>query len=133
MNWDIILSILGTGGVLTTLNWVINFRERKQKSVLDKDDIYRLMAEKDNHIILEQHEKNRIILNKLAEMEEVLYVLVRCKHWDDCPARTKLHEYKESCRYQKNRQSDLEQKGFRFPRDQTGRDCGAEDRDGQPP
>ena len=55
MNWDIILSILGTGGVLTTLNWVINFRARKLACVLDKDDIYRLMAEKVNHIILDNH------------------------------------------------------------------------------
>lgn len=133
MNWDIILAMLGTGGVFTLFNWVVNLKAKRRKSVLDKDDISRLMAERDNELILKQHEEKRDILERLSDMEEVLYKLVRCKHYDTCPARYKLQEYKANDRYRYNRQSSLEQKGFRYPRDNPVKPGGVDNPDGQPP
>lgn len=127
MNWDVLLTMLGTGGLFTLLNWVISLKAKRRKSVLDKDDISRLMAERDNQLILKQFYEKRDILEKLSALEEMLYLLVRCKHYADCPARRKLQEYKANPQYQRNRQSDLEQKGFRYPRDNPvepdGTDC----------
>ena len=133
MNWDTILAMLGTGGLVAFVNWLINLKATRRKSVLDKDDISRLMAERDNETILNLYDENRNILEKLASLESMLYKLVACKHYADCPARYELQEYKTNNRYQYNRQSDLEQKGFRRPRDRPEQSGGVDCPDGQPP
>ncbi|RHO73422.1 hypothetical protein DW083_06130 [Parabacteroides sp. AF48-14] len=133
MNWDIILTMLGTGGIFSLFNYLINLKAKRKKSVLDKDDISRLMAERDNELILKQFYEKRDILEKLSALEEMLYQLVRCKHYYDCPARYKLQEYKANLQHQRNRQPDLESKGFRYPRDNPVESGGVDCPDGQPP
>ena len=115
------------------VNWLINLKVSRQKARMDKDDVSRHMAARDNETIIELYDKNRDILERLAALEEALYKLVRCKHYDTCPARNKLQEYKESYRYQRNRQSPMEQKGVRYPRDNPVQPGDAGDPGGQPP
>lgn len=117
MTWDTLFAMLGTGGLVAFIDWLIKLKVTRKKSVLDKDEISRIMADRDNETILKLYDENRNILEKLSILEEMLYQLVRCKHYDDCPARYKLQEYKANFQYQRNRQLDLEQKGQRYPRD----------------
>lgn len=133
MNWDTILAMLGTGGLVAFVNWLINLKAVRRKSVLDKDEISRLMAERDNETILKLYNENRNILEKLASLESMLYKLVACKHYDDCPARYELQEYKAKLQYQRVRPSTMEQKGFRHPRDNPIEPGGVDSPDGQPP
>lgn len=133
MNWDTLLAMLGTGGLVAFINWLINLKATRRKSVLDKDDISRLMAERDNETILKLYNENRNILEKLASLESMLFKLVVCKHYADCPARRELQDYKANIRYQHIRPSTMEQKGFRHPRDNPIEPCGDVSPAGQPP
>lgn len=122
MSWDTLLAMLGTGGLTAFVSWLVNLKATRLKSVLDKDDISRLMAERDNETILKLYNENRNILEKLASLESMLYKLVACKHYDTCPARCELQEYKASICYQRNRQPRVAKKGERHPRDHPGFD-----------
>ena len=133
MDWNVMLAVVGTGGLAGLINWLINLKVSRRKAELDKDDVSRHMAERDNQTIVELYDRNRDILERLAALEEVLYKLVRCKHYDECPARNRLQEYKANLRYQRNRQPAMEQKGVRYPRSNTGKDAGFPDTDSRPP
>ena len=133
MEWNTLLAMIGSGGLVGFVNWLINLKVSRQKARMDKDDVSRHMAARDNETIIELYDKNRDILERLVALEEALYKLVRCKHYDTCPARNKLQEYKESYRYQRNRQSPMEQKGVRYPRDNPVKPGDAPDSAGQPP
>ncbi|SEF86185.1 hypothetical protein [Parabacteroides chinchillae] len=133
MNWDLLLSMLGTGGLVAFVNWLINLKATRRKSVLDKDEISRIMAERDNETILNLYNENRNILEKLASLESMLYKLVVCKHFDTCPARYELQNYKQNNKYQRARQSTVEQKGKRYPRDNPVQPGKVDNPDGQPP
>lgn len=133
MSWETLLAMLGTGGLVAFVDWLIGLKTKRKKSVLDKDDISRLMAERDNETILKLYDENRNILEKLASLESMLFKLVACKHYANCPARYELQEYKANLQYQRNRPSGMEPKGFRFPRDHPGFDSGTGSSAGQPP
>lgn len=110
------MAMIGSGGLVGLVNWLVTLKVSRRKAEMDKDDISRHMAARDNETIIELYDKNRNILERLAALEEMLYKLVRCKHYDECPARNRLREYQENFRYQRNRQPPMEQKGFRYPR-----------------
>lgn len=133
MTWDTLLAMLGSGGLVAFINWLIRLKAVRRKSVLDKDDVSRMMAERDNETILKLYNENRNILEKLASLESMLYKLVACKHYDNCPARRELQEYKTNLCQQRSRPSGMEPKGFRFPRDHPDEPCGVDNPDRQPP
>lgn len=133
MNWDTLLAMLGSGGLVAFVNWMISLKAVRRKSELDKDDVSRLMAERDNETILKLYDENRNILEKLASLESMLYKLVACRHYDHCPARYELQEYKANLFSQRSRPSGMEPKNFRYPRDRPGEPGGDQDSDGQPP
>lgn len=116
MDWNTLLAMIGSGGLVGLVNWLVQLKVSRRKAEMDKDDISRHMAARDNETIIELYDKNRDILERLAALEEMLYKLVRCKHYDECPARNRLQEYKANYRYQRNRQPPMEQKGVRYPR-----------------
>lgn len=133
MNWDTLLAIFGSGGLAAIASWLVNLKVTRRRSVLEKDDVSRLMAERDNETILNLYNENRNILEKLASLESMLYKLVACKHYDTCPARCELQEYKANIRYQRNRQPRVAKKGHRHPRDHPGFGGDPDHPDGQPP
>lgn len=128
MNWGALFDYLGAGGgLLVAVNWIINFPVLRRKTRLDKDDMSRLIEEREDEFREKQHADKLEILIRLSELENILFLLVRCKHYDACPARYKLQEYKANLQYQRNRQPDLHQKGFRFPRDNPTESRGPDD------
>lgn len=133
MNWEMIISMLGTGGLVAFIDWFIRLKVVRKKSTLDRDDILRLMVERETAFSNKLHENKIETLARLSSLEELLFQLVRCKYYRDCPARYKLQEYRENLQYQRNRQPDLEQKFFRHPRDNPIESGQAHDPDGQPP
>ena len=48
MDWNIVLAMIGTGGLAGLVNWLINLKVNQSKARLDQDDIFREMAEKNN-------------------------------------------------------------------------------------
>ena len=46
MDWNIVLAMIGTGGLTGLVNWLINLKVNQSKARLDQDDIFREMAEK---------------------------------------------------------------------------------------
>lgn len=133
MDWDTLLPMLGSGGLVGLLNWLFTLRTRLRQNRLDKEELSRIMQAKDNQTILELYDKNRDILARLAGLEEMLFKLVRCRHYATCPARHKLQQYKESYRRPRNRQSPLEQKGVRYARSDTRKEAGFPSADVGPP
>lgn len=51
MDWNIVLAMIGTGGLTGLVNWLINLKVNQSKARLDQDDIFREMAEKNNQFI----------------------------------------------------------------------------------
>lgn len=133
MTWDTLLAILGSGGLITLINYLISLKTLRRKSTLNKDDVSRLMAQRDNETILKLYNENRNILEKLASLESMLYKLVACRYYDNCPARRELQEYKANLCQQRNRPSGMEPKGFRLPRDHPDQPGTANHPDRQPP
>lgn len=133
MDWNTLFAMIGSGGLVGLINWLVNFKTNRRRAELDKDDVSRHMAARDNETIIELYDKNRDILERLSALEEMLYKLVRCKHYDTCPVRHKLQEYKESNRFQRNRQSWMEQKGIRYPRSNPTKETGMDADTARPP
>lgn len=133
MTWDTLLAMLGTGGLVAFIDWLIRLKVTRRKSVLDRDDISRLMAEHEDEFRKKQYADKIEILIRVSELEEMLFQLVRCKYYDTCPARHKLQEYKANLQYQRNRQPPMEQKGVRNPRDNPVEPRNVDNPDGQPP
>ena len=116
--------MVGSGGLAGLLNWLLTLRTRLRQNRLDKEELSRIMQTKDNQTILELYDKNRDMLARLAGLEELLFKLVRCRHYATCPVRHRLQQYKESYRCPRNRQSPLAQKGVRYARSNTRKDAG---------
>lgn len=134
MDWNSLLALLSGGGLVTLINWFVGFKTQKRKSALDKDDISRMMAERDNETILKLYEDKRDILEKLSQLEAMLYKLVACKHFDDCPARCQLQNYKQTYYSRAMRgQSAMGEKSARRARDSTVVTGDSDGPDGQPP
>lgn len=133
MDWNTLLAIIGSGGLVGLVNWLVTLKVNRRKAELDKDDVSRHMAARDNETIIELYDKNRDILGRLSALEELLYKVVRCKHYDSCPVRHKLQEYKESYRFQRNRQPPVEQKGFRYARSNPTKETGMDTNAARPP
>lgn len=133
MDWNTLLAMIGSGGLVGLVNWLVTLKVSRRKAELDKDDVSRHMAARDNETIIELYDKNRDILERLAALEEMLYKLVRCKHYDTCPARNKLQEYKANYRYQRNRQPPMAEKGFRYARSNPAKETDACDSPARPP
>lgn len=108
-------------------------RLNKARAVSDTRDVWQQIAESNNEALLKQNEQIQKLREAVANLEAVLYKLVVCKYYDTCPARHIVQEYKTKYHNKRNRQSQMEQKGFRLARDSPGGDSDNAGTDGQPP
>ena len=61
MDWDTLFNYLGTGGgLIVLLNWMANLPLLRRQKRLEKDDVSRHMAEKDNETILKLYDEIRL-------------------------------------------------------------------------
>ena len=141
MDWNIVLAMIGTGGLTGLVNWLINLKVNQSKARLDQDDIFREMAEKNNQFIaqlINDKEEWQKQCNTLSERFALLERLIveevkRCRSYDTCPVRIRLQKYKGDNYLQRNRPPRVGQKGHRHPRDNPVEPGDAAGADRQPP
>ena len=134
MEWGTLLEYLGTGGgLMVILNWVVKIPVLRKKIKLDKDDVSRHMAEKDNQTILQLYDNVRTLQEQVSRLEAALSKLVICPMWNNCPARLLVQDYKRKYFYPPKGQPRVERKGQHIPRDNPVEPGESDDTDGQPP
>lgn len=134
MDWDALFNYLGTGGgLIVLLNWLAGLPLLRRKNKLEKEDVSRRMAERDNETIIQLYEEVRTFQERLAAVEGCMARMVVCPIYDRCPARDLVSEYKRKYYYPKGRQPPMAKEGVRRPRSNTGKDAGIPDTDRQPP
>ncbi len=133
MDWGALFDYLGAGGgLLVILNWIVGLPVLRKKSKLDKDDVSRHMAEKDNQLIIELFDEIRGFQERMARLEGCVAKIVVCPIYDRCPARPIVQEYKRKY-YYPQRGNISEQKGVRPARDNTAEPGGDTDTGIEPP
>lgn len=134
MDWDALFNYLGTGGgLIVLLNWIAGLPLLRKQKRLEKDDVSRHMAERDNEVILKLYDEIRDFQARMSRLEGCIAKIVVCPMYDRCPARPLVQEYKRKYFYQRTGQSRVEQKGQRYPRDNPVQPGDAPDSAGQPP
>lgn len=134
MDWDALFNYLGTGGgLIVLLNWIANLPLLRKRRRMEKDDVSRLMAEKDNQTILELYDQMREFRAGMFRLEGILEKLIACPYWERCPARVLVQDYKRKHYHREAGQPRMEPKGKRYPRDNPVCYSDASDTDGQPP
>lgn len=125
MDWDALFNYLGTGGgLIVLLNWLAGLPLLRKKKSLEKDDVSRQMAARDNETILRLYDEVRSFQERLAAIEGCMARMVVCPYYGHCPARDLVQDYKRKYYHPKGRQPPVAEKGFRRPRSNTGKDAG---------
>lgn len=134
MDWDTLFGYLGTGGgLIVLLNWMANLPLLRRQKRLEKDDVSRHMAEKDNETILKLYDEIRNFQVRMSRLEGCVAKIVLCPMYDRCPARPVVQDYKRRYFYPESRQSPVGQKGKRHPRDNPVTAGPSDGSAGQPP
>ena len=134
MDWDALFNYLGTGGgLIVLLNWLAGLPLLRRKQKLDRDDVSRQMAARDNETIIRLYDEVRTFQERLAAIEGCMAKMGVWPIYGRCPARDLVSEYKRKYYYPKGRQPPVAEKGFHRPRSNTGKDTGIPDTAGQPP
>ena len=139
--WDILRELGNYGFGFWGLILFFQMR-RLKKAELTRDtvNVYKDIAESNNDTLEKLSERNqkqddKIILleKKISACLEVFTCMEECKSYAVCPARPVVQDYKSKYFRTTYRQSSLEQKGFRRPRDRPSEPGGVDNPDGQPP
>lgn len=134
MDWGALFNYLGTGGgLIVLLNWLAGLPLLRRKNRLEKDDVSRRIAEKDNETIVNLYDEIRDFQARMSRLEGCIAKIVVCPVYDRCPARTLVQDYKRRYFYPGGRQSPVGQKGERHPRDNPVAPGLANSPAGQPP
>ena len=133
MNWDIIIAVLSSSGLTTLFSWLFNRKKMVARTRLDRDDIAREMREKDGETIQQLFDENKEMFKEVLAIKRLILKMVACKYYTQCPARYELQDYKQKYFNTQSGQSHMEQKGFRYPRDNPTKPGGTDDSGGQPP
>lgn len=132
--FDILRELVNNGfGIWGIIMFVQMRRYKKAELTRDTVAVYQKIAESNNETLLKQNEKIILLEEKVSRFLAVVTRMEACKHYAACPARPVVQDYKRKYFPAPCRQSDLEQKGFRRPRDRPSEPGGVDDPDGQPP
>ena len=134
MDWDALFGYLGTGGgLIVLLNWIAGLPLLRRKNRLEKDDVSRHIAEKDNETILKLYDEIRDFQVRMSRLEGCIAKIVVCPVYGRCPARTLVQDYKRRYFHPAGRQPPVGQKGERHPRDNPVAPGPSDGSAGQPP
>lgn len=139
--FDIARELVNNGfGIWGIVMFVQMRRLKKAEIARDTISIYKDIAESSNQTLEKLSERNqkqdaKIILleEKISKFLSVITRMEECRHYAACPARPVVQDYKRKHFHATVRQSKLEQKGIRYPRDNPVEPGGTGDPDGQPP
>lgn len=131
---DILRELANNGfGIWGIIMFVQMRRYKKAELTHDTVSVYQKIAESNNETLLKQNEKIILLEEKISKFLAVITRMEECKHYTTCPARPVVQDYKRKYFHVPTRQSQLEQKGFRYPRDNPVQSGTADCPDGQPP
>lgn len=132
--WDILRELINNGfGIWGIIMFVQTRRYKKAELTRDTVAVYQKIAESNNETLLQQNEKIILLEEKVSRFLAVITRVEECKYYTACPARPVVQDYKRKYFHVPQRQSRLEQKGFRLPRDNPVQPGGVDNPDGQPP
>lgn len=132
--FDILRELINNGfGIWGIIMFVQMRRYKKAELTRDTVAVYQKIAESNNETLLKQNEKIILLEEKVSGFMAVITRMEECKYYSSCPARPVVQDYKRKYFHASYRQSDLEQKGFRRPRDRPSEPGGVDNPDGQPP
>lgn len=132
--FDILRELINNGfGIWGIIMFVQMRRYKKAELTRDTVAVYQKIAESNNETLLKQNEKIILLEEKVSGFLAVIMRMEECKSYATCPARPVVQDYKRKYFHVTVRQSNLEQKGFRYPRDNPIEPGGTHDPDGQPP
>lgn len=134
MEWDAFFEFLGAGGgLIVLLRWISELPSLIRKIKEEKKEASLYITERDNETIKELYDKVRMLQERLSSLEGCLAKLVGCPQYNRCPARQLVQDYKREYYYLSNKRPRVEQKGKRYPRDNTLQSGGTNSPIGQPP
>lgn len=132
--WDIVRELVNNGfGIWGIIMFVQMRRYKKAQLTHDTVAVYQRIAESNNETLLQQNEKIILLEEKVSGFLAVITRMEECRHYAACPARPVVQDYKRKYFHVPPRQPRMEQKGFRYPRDNPVEPGGADNPDGQPP
>lgn len=132
--FDILRELINNGfGIWGIIMFVQMRRYKKAELTRDTVAVYQKIAESNNETLLQQNEKIILLEERVSGFMAVITRMEECKYYAGCPARPVVQDYKRKYFPVAPRQSNLEQKGFRRPRDRPSEPGGVDNPDGQPP
>ena len=132
--FDILRELINNGfGIWGIIMFVQMRRYKKAELTRDIVAVYQKIAESNNETLLQQNEKIILLEERVSRFMAVITRMEGCKYYAGCPARPVVQDYKRKYFHVPSRQSNLEQKGFRRPRDRPSEPGGVDNPDGQPP
>lgn len=132
--YDILRELINSGFGLWGLVMFVQMRRNKKAHLThDTVAVYQQIAESNNETLLKQNEKIILLEEKVSGFMAVIMRMEVCKHYAACPARPVVQDYKRRYFRPQVRQSRLEQKGFRYARDNPIEPGRTHDPGGQPP
>ena len=116
--FDILRELINNGfGIWGIIMFVQMRRYKKAELTRDTVAVYQKIAESNNETLLQQNEKIILLEERVSRFMAVITRMEDCKYYAGCPARPVVQDYKRKYFPVPSRQSNLEQKGFRRPRD----------------
>lgn len=132
--FDILRELINSGfGLWGIIMFVQTRRYKKAELTRDTVSVYQKIAESNNETLLKQNEKIILLEEKVSGFLSIITRMEECKRYTACPARPVVQDYKRKYFRTPVRQSELEQKGFRYPRDNPVESGGTDGPGGQPP
>ncbi|RHO65711.1 hypothetical protein DW083_20275 [Parabacteroides sp. AF48-14] len=132
--FDILRELINNGfGIWGIIMFVQMRKYKKAQLTHDTVAVYQKIAESNNETLLQQNEKIILLEEKVSRFLAVITRMEECKHYVVCPARPVVQDYKRKYFHVPTRQSRLEQKGQRYPRDNPDIDSRIDNPDGRPP
>lgn len=132
--WDIVRELINNGfGIWGIIMFVQMRRYKKAQLTHDTVAVYQKIAESNNETLLQQNEKIILLEEKVSGFLAVITRMEECRRYAACPARPVVQDYKRKYFHVPPRQPRMEQKGFRYPRDNPIEPGGIDNPDGQPP
>lgn len=132
--FDILRELINSGfGIWGIIMFVQTRRLKKAQLTHDTIAVYQKIAESNNETLLQQDEKIILLEKKTSGFLAVITRMEECRRYFACPARPVVQDYKRKYFHVPPRQSRMEPKGQRYPRDNPDIPGGVGNPDGQPP
>lgn len=132
--WDILRELVNAGfGIWGIVLFIQMRRLKKAEITRDTITVYQEIVQMLNETTTELKNEIKETKNEMDGIKQIVPRIEECRHYAVCPARPVVQDYKSKYFHVSPRQSRLEQKGQRYPRDNPDIDSRIDNPDGRPP